>query len=661
MKNIIAGTAGHIDHGKTALVRALTGIDTDRLEEEKRRGISIDLGFAHLDLAPDLRIGFVDVPGHERFVKNMLAGVGGIDLVLLVIAADESIKPQTREHFDICRLLGIAQGVVVLTKADLVDRDTLILARLEAEDFVAGSFLEGAPIVEVSSTTGEGLDELRTRLTELAAKIPAKDSSRFFRLPIDRAFSMHGFGTVVTGTLISGSVAREQEVELHPGGRRLRVRGIQVHGQAAERALAGQRTALNLAGIEPLELARGMVLAEPGRFHATNVIDCALDLLPSAKPLKNRAPVHFHSGTAEVEAEVRLLETDAALRPDDALRPGARAFVRLVLRNPLLLAPGDRFIIRMFSPVVTIGGGVVIDITGRRYRRGDRAGQRLGVLERGTPAERVTLLVRESQYGMGAAALAAATCLGEAEIERAAGSEELVAFRQSDEHERPRGHSGLPAPPARPANDRRPVPKVLSQPLWLVDREWSRAALARVTDVLREFHRQHPLTPGMAIEEVRSREFPGAPPFLLDALVSRSGGIIAEGELLRLASHKVVLKQEEEQASASMEAAFEKAGLAVPPVSEALAKSGVDPARARTLLQILLRQGKLVKIGAELVFHRSALDGLRQRLAPYKGQRIGVPQFKELAGVSRKYAIPLLEYLDRERVTRREGDQRVVL
>ena len=623
MKNIIAGTAGHIDHGKTALVRALTGIDTDRLQEEKRRGISIDLGFAHLDLTPELRIGFVDVPGHERFVKNMLAGVGGIDLVLLVIAADESIMPQTREHFDICRLLAIRQGIVVLTKADLVDRDMLILARLEAEDFVAGSFLEGAPCVAVSSTTGEGLEELRARLTELAAAIPAKDSSRPFRLPIDRAFSMRGFGTVVTGTLVSGSVAREQEVELHPGGRRLRVRGIQVHGEAAERALAGQRTALNLAGIEPQDLARGMVLAEPGRFRATNVIDCALDLLPSAKPLKNRAPVHFHAGTAEVEAEVRLLEHS------ETLRPGARAYVRLILREPLLVAPGDRFIIRMFSPVVTIGGGVVVDITGRRYRRGDKASQRLGTLERGTPIERVALLVRESKYGLGAAELAAATGLGEAEIEQAAASDVLLVIRQPE--------------------------------LWLVDREWSSTALARVTEVVRDFHRQHPLAPGIPREQVRSREFPGAPPFLLDALVARASTLVVEGETLRLASHKVVLKQDEEQASASMEAVFEKAGLAVPPVSEALAKSGVDPARARTLLQILLRQGRLVKIGDDLVFHRSALASLRQLLAPYKGQRLAVPQFKDLAGVSRKYAIPLLEYLDRERVTRRDGDQRVVV
>jgi selenocysteine-specific elongation factor len=623
MKNIIAGTAGHIDHGKTALVKALTGIDTDRLEEEKRRGISIDLGFAHLDLSPDLRVGFVDVPGHERFVKNMLAGVGGIDLVLLVIAADESIKPQTREHFDICRLRGIAQGIVVLTKADLVDRDVLGLVRMETEDFVAGSFLEGAPIVAVSSATGEGLDELRARLTDLAAAIPAKDSSRYFRLPIDRAFSVHGFGTVVTGTLVSGSVVREQEVEIHPGGRRLRVRGIQTHGRAAVRATAGQRTALNLSGIEPQDLARGMVLTEPRRFQVTNRIDCALDLLPSAKPLKDRAPVHFHAGTAEVQAEVRLLD------PAPALPPGARAYVRLVLRQPLMLLPGDRFIVRMFSPVVTIGGGVVVDITGRRYRRGERISERLAALERGTPAERVALLVRESPYGLGAAQLVTATGLSQDEIDQAGQSSSLIAFRQPE--------------------------------LWLVDRRWAGEAIARLQKVLGDFHRQHPLAPGMAKEELRSREFPGAPPFLLDALVSRAAGVVVEGETLRLASHKIVLKQDEEQASASMEALFDKAGLTVPAVDEVIARSAIEPVRARTLLQLLLRQGKLVKIGDDLVFHRSALDNLRRRLAPYRGQRLSIPQFKDLAGVSRKYAIPLLEYLDREHITRRDGDQRLVL
>src|SRR5664280_3225803 len=373
MKNIIVGTAGHIDHGKTALVKALTGIDADRLEEEKRRGITIDLGFAHLQLTPSLRLAFVDVPGHERFVKNMLAGVGGIDLALFVVAASESIKPQTREHFDICRLLGVPRGLVALTKADLVDSDMLAVARAAVEELVAGSFLEGAPIVPVSSVTGAGLDDLRRELARVAAGVGEKNAAGYFRLPIDRVFSVKGFGTVATGTLISGSVAREQEVEVYPGGRRLRVRGVQVHGNTAARALAGQRTAVNLADIEPAGLARGDVLSEPGRFQAAQQIDCRLHLLPSAKPLKHRAPVPFHSGTAEIEAEVRLLEDTAAMRP------GTSAYVRLILRQAALLLPGDGFIIRMFSPVVTIGGGVVVDIkvdtvvdTGaRRYQKGD--------------------------------------------------------------------------------------------------------------------------------------------------------------------------------------------------------------------------------------------------------------------------------------------------
>jgi selenocysteine-specific elongation factor len=615
MRDIIVGTAGHIDHGKTALVRALTGIDTDRLEEEKRRGISIDLGFAHLELADDVRIGFVDVPGHERFVKNMLAGVGGIDLVLLAVAADESVKPQTREHFDICRLLGIPKGIVALTKADLVEQEVLGLARLEVEEFVAGSFLEGAPVLAVSSTTGEGLDELRARLLEMARATPVKDASRHFRLPIDRVFSMRGFGTVVTGTLISGSVEKEREVEAHPGGRRLRVRGIQVHGRAVERALAGQRTALNVAGADPDELARGMVLAEPGLFQPARSADCLLELLPSVKPLKNHAPVHFHAGTAEVEARVRLFGMEA-------LGPGQRAYARLVLREPLLVLPGDRFIIRMFSPAVTIGGGTVVDISGHRYRRGEDAAARLR--DFGVP-----LLVRESKYGLGLSELVARTGLMPAEIERAAKSERLVALED---------------PQFR-----------------LVDREWFQTALARIANLLEAFHRENPLLAGMQKQELRSRELAGAPPFLLNAMIEREPGIVAEGETVRLATHLVVLKQDEEQATTAIEKAFLDAALGVPAVSDVLAKSGVAVGRARSLLERLLRQGRLIRISGELVFHRAAIDGLRARLAARKGERLSVAQFKDLAGISRKYAIPLLEYLDREHVTRREGDARVVL
>ena len=361
MKSIIVGTAGHIDHGKTALVKALTGIDADRLEEEKRRGITIDLGFAHMELpgpgGETLRLGFVDVPGHERFVRNMLAGVGGIDLVLLVIAADESIKPQTREHFDILQLLGVRRGITVLTKSDAVDAETLDVVRLEVEEFLRGTFLETpkSPILAVSSRTGAGLGELKKAMADAALEAPARDSCALARLPIDRVFTMKGFGTVVTGTLVAGTIHREQELEVFPGGRRVRVRGVQVHGSTADSALAGQRTALNLAGASTEDLARGMTLAPPATFESTQRADVLLRLLSLApRHLKNRSRVHFHSHTMEAVAEIVLPDAQPVL-------PGSEAFARIRLPQAELLLPGDRFIIRQFSPVVTIGGGVVLD------------------------------------------------------------------------------------------------------------------------------------------------------------------------------------------------------------------------------------------------------------------------------------------------------------
>ena len=619
MKNIIVGTAGHIDHGKTALVKALTGIDADRLEEEKRRGITIDIGFAHLQLTPDLRLGFVDVPGHERFVKNMLAGVGGIDLVLFVVAADESIKPQTREHFDICRLLGIPRGIVVLTKADLVDKDILDLVRLEVEEFVAGSFLEGAPIVPVSSTTSAGIDDLRRELQRVSQTVVEKSAAGHFRLPIDRTFTARGFGTVITGTLISGAVSREQEVELYPTGRKLRVRGVQVYGKSADRATAGQRTAVNLADIEPAEILRGMVLSVPGRFRAIRQLDCMLDLLASAKPLKHRAPLHFHAGTAEIEAEVRLLGGATVLKP------GERAFARMVLREAALILPGDRFIIRMFSPVVTIGGGVVLDTGGVRYRRKDDAAARLSVLAGDDAAAKIALLVRESKYGMSSGDLVARTGLLEHDIETAG----FVFVRQPQ--------------------------------LWLMDRGWFDRTRQHLVETLRDFHRAHPLLPGIAKEDLRGRELGEAPPFVFDALLTEAKEVVVEGETVRLRTHKVVLKQDEEQARAAIERAFEQAGLAVPAVAEVLAKSGVEAGRARSLLQILLREKCLIRISEDLVFHHSAVESLRHLLAARKATRFNVGIFKDWTGISRKYAIPLLEYLDRERITRREGDERLIL
>ena len=619
MKNIIIGTAGHIDHGKTALVRALTGIDTDRLKEEKQRGISIDLGFAHLALGQNLRLAFIDVPGHERFIKNMLAGVGGIDLVLFVIAADESIKPQTREHFDICRLLGIRKGIVVLTKSDLVDSDLLELVRLEVDEFVRGSFLEGAPVVPVSSTTAAGLPELRAEIANIAASIHEKDASQYFRLPIDRAFSMRGFGTVITGTLVSGTVRVEQEVDLHPEGKRVRIRGIQVHGASVAQATAGQRTALNVAGVEPGELRRGMSLAEAGRFQPTHQIDCSFDLLPSAKPLKHRAPVHFHSGTAEVEAEFRRLQGA------ESLKPGTRAYVRFILSEPLLLLPGDRFIVRMFSPVITIGGGAVLDIAPPRRD----SSERLKTLETASASGKIALLTSESRYGVAMPGIVARTGMLEADVQKAVTAAPLITLQ--------------------------------SPQFWLLDSAWGTRQLEAMHETLKKFHRENPLLAGLSKEALRSKQFPGAPSWLVDALLARSKTLVVEGENVRLASHKISLKQDEEEASTKIETAFRSAGLAVPSVQEVLGKSGVESSRARTIMQLLLRDRKLVRVSDELVFHASAIQSLRELLSQRKGAKFAVPEFKDWTGISRKYAIPLLEFLDRERVTRRDGDSRVVL
>ncbi len=421
---------------------------------------------------------------------------------------------------------------------------------------------------------------------------------------------------MATGTLISGSVEKEREVEVYPAGRRLRVRGVEVHGSKAERAVAGQRTALNLADIEAADLKRGDVLSEPGVFQPVQHLDCRLELLGSAKALKHRAPVHFHSGTAEIEAEVRLFGGAATMAP------GTAAYVRVVLREPALLLPGDRFIIRMFSPVVTIGGGVVVDIGERRYRKTDDVAGRLESLG-------VGLLVREAEFGMGMAELVARTGRLPREIAAAAAQAPLVAIQQ-------------------------PQP-------WYVDRAWFQSSRDRLVRAVKEFHRANPLLPGMARQDLRSRELAGAPLFLLDALLAGAKDLVVEGETVRSRGHTLVLRQDEEEARGSIERAFEQAGLAAPAMAEVLAKSGVEPKRARSLLEILLREKQLIRVNEELVFHRTALDELRRMLALRRGTRFQVGAFKEWTGISRKYAIPLLEFLDREHVTRREGDERLVL
>jgi len=646
MKSIIVGTAGHIDHGKTALVKALTGIDADRLEEEKRRGITIDLGFAHMDLAgadgEPLSVSFVDVPGHERFVRNMLAGVGGIDLVLLVIAADESIKPQTREHFDILQLLGVQRGITVLTKSDAVDAETLDVVRLEVEEFLRGTFLDTPKsddpnfdnpdldtpksIVAVSSLTGAGLDDLKRAMVAAAAEVQPRDSHALARLPIDRVFTMKGFGTVVTGTLVAGTIHREEELEVFPSGRRVRVRGVQVHGQTADTAVAGQRTALNLAGASTEDLSRGMTLAPVDTFATTRRVDVQLRLLSSApRPLKSRTRVHFHSNTMETVAEITLHGVKQ-------LAPGSEAFARLKLPEAALLLPGDRFIIRQFSPIVTIGGGVVLDPAPVPRVPGHDVF--LKILAAGDPEP--MLKARIARRGHGGISMP-----------------RLIA-------ETGWTRSSLEARLAQTVKDGR----VLRIADLFVDAPAMVRLQQLVVSSVEGFHRKNSLVGGIPREALREQVRASAEVFkaVLDLLI-REKKIEVAGDLVRLPGHGVVMKDEEAESKKKIEDAFAGAGLKVPALHEVLAGLKVDKARAQKIVTLLLRDKVLVKVSDELVFHRTALEELRRLVAAQKAKspKMDVATFKELTGVSRKYAIPLLEYLDRERVTRRVGDAREIL
>jgi len=630
-RHIIVGTAGHIDHGKSSLVEALTGTNPDRLEEEKRRGITIDLGFAFLELG-DVSFGFVDVPGHERFVRNMLAGAGGIDIVLLVVAADESIKPQTREHFDICRLLGVPRGLVAITKSDLVDAEMLDLVKLEVEEFVRGSFLEGAPIVPVSARTGAGLDALKQELLQVAHATPAKDVKRHFRLPIDRSFATKGFGTVVTGTLISGAVKVEDEIEVYPLGKRVRVRGLHSGGKAINRAVAGQRTAVNLSGIDHTEVQRGMVLGAPGVFQPTRKLDARITLLASARPLKNRARAHFHQGSAEAIAEIILLE-------GDELAPGQSALAQLRLDSEVVVLPEDRFILRQFSPVVTIGGGVVIDARARRHRRDDLAAREfLETLETGSREDSLAALAEAMPRGLTLEEVRARTGWLESEIREVA---------------------------TKLAQGKR-LRILGEQPLTIASSEALQDCSSALREAIKNFHAANPLLPGIPKQELRGRAGNPRPELYEAALadLTKAGAITIAGGLVQRAGHAIALSPEEARAKELIEKEFERAGLTVPSVSAVLEKVPIEAARAQKILQILLREGSLVKVAEDFVFHRTAVARLRDLIVTYRkerGDRITVVAFKDVAGVSRKYAIPLLEFLDREHVTRRVGDERVIL
>ena len=665
MKSIIVGTAGHIDHGKTALVRALTGIDADRLPEEKKRGITIDIGFADLDLG-DVRVGFVDVPGHERFVKNMLAGAHGIDVVALVIAADESVMPQTREHFEICRLLEVRSGLIVLTKKDLADEDMLGLVREEVREMIAGSFLDGAPIVAVSSRTGEGLDDLKATLREVAQRVPLRSDNLITRLPIDRAFTLSGFGAVVTGTLVAGEIEETSEMELLPQTKRVRVRGLQVHGAKVKQAVAGQRTAVNLGGVETAELERGMVLAPVNRLHSTQIVDVHVQMLRDApRALRSRQRVRVHLGAAEILARVRVLSSPSpqaerglggevadgvnpSLNPSPRvgndvhqINPGESGFAQLRFEAPVVGVLGDRFVLRSYSPQRTIGGGMILDAFATRHRARDFATvrERLTKLVEGAPEQKLAAFVANAgERGLSRADLMA----------RTAWRDEVV-------------QSVIDA--ARAAGS---VVEIGGQLLSAVVLEQLKRTVA---GEVAEHHRTEPLSRGLALEVLRGRHFAHVPAELFRAVlaeVEQSGAIVVEKDIARKPEHTRAVSGADAALRDRLETVYREAALAAPSMTEAFTRAGINASaqqHGRKILQVLIDAGSLVRVDGEMFFHRDALEDLKAKLRAHaaKQKSIDVPTFKELANISRKYAIPLLEYFDRERVTRREGDRRVIL
>ena len=637
MHSLIVGTAGHIDHGKSALVRALTGTDPDRLPEEKRRGITIDLGFADLEL-DDLRIGFVDVPGHERFVKNMLAGAHGIDLLALVIAADEGVMPQTREHFDICRLLGVSNGLVVITKTDLVDEEMLALVEDDARGLIAGSFLEDAPLVSVSSRTGAGLDQLKTQLIELGKRVPPRSKDFTTRLPVDRAFSMKGFGAVVTGTLISGQIREGDELELLPAKVNVRVRGLQVHNKSVHEAQAGQRTAVNLAGIDTAQIERGMVLAPAGRLRPTQIVDVWIDVLPAAsRAVRSRSRVRFHIGATEVLGRVRVLE-------GSQIEPGNSGLAQLRLEAPVVAVHGDRFILRSYSPAETIAGGVIVDpfATKHRGRAMENALQLLRLLLHDERAAKFEAFVRAAGVrGLRLADVAAATGWT---------NEVLVVV----------------------ASEVQKTGSVAEVGGLYIARDSFAQLSAAVLAELERHHKREPLARGMLRETLREKVFTHSAPELFNGVIARlegEGKVVSEKDIVRSSSHSVGLSDQDVALSERIEQIYFNAGVEAPSLEEAMTKANVPAsqrAQARKLLQLLLDDRKLVRIQGEMFMHAKVIDDLKNKLHTYAAQHepegfIDVPAFKDLAGVSRKYAIPLLEYFDREQTTRRAGDKRLIL
>ncbi len=619
----VIGTAGHIDHGKSTLVKALTAIDPDRLEEERRRGMTIDLGFAYMDLPSGRHLGLIDVPGHQRFLKNMLAGVHGIDAVLFVVAADEGPMPQTHEHLAILDLLGVAHGVVALTKADLVDQDWLRLVIQEVHEVLQKSVLHDAPIVPVSAVTGLGLDQLKSALDdELAATAPRPDTGRP-RLAVDRAFAMSGFGTVVTGTLVGGSLKVGDELALYPAGKSLRIRGLQQHNRAVDLARPGSRTAVNLVGAERKDVARGDVLAPRHHLSPTRRFDVRLTVLNSSShPVRHRAQLLLYVGTAEVPVELVLLE-------DDALRPGSAGWAQIFSERPVVALPGDRFILRRPAPVETVAGGVIVDVDPRRHRRRDpRVIVELEGRERGDPAAALAVELGRHRIGATIAELSRRLGMDAALVERLGGqlAEAGTALRFDG--------------------------------AFFARQAWDQLG-DRVHSALEDYHEAHPLRAGMPREELRTRV--GLPSSLFAEAVARmvDDGLVADraGELA-LPGHHARLSTDQQLAIEGLMRELEAAAFSPPPLPELAGRYHLTPA----MVQYLVAEGRIVRVNDDTIFAAGAYQEAVARLTAHLRQegKVTVAQARDLLGSSRRYVLPLLEWLDAQKVTRRVGDDRIL-
>jgi len=631
MSRLVLGTAGHIDHGKTSLIKLLTGYDCDRLPEEKARGITIELGFTHLELPSGTTIGIVDVPGHERFIKTMVAGAGGIDFVMLIVAADEAVMPQTREHFAICRLLNLRHGLVALTKIDMVDEELIELAREDVAQLVRGSFLEGAPVVPVSSVTGAGREALVQAIEQVAAQIPSRPDSGILRLPVDRVFTMRGFGTVVTGTCIGGRVAVGDEIEILPTELRAKVRGLQVHGQPVEVAYAGQRTAVNLQGIELEQAPRGSVLATPGMLSPTYMIDVELTLESDApRPLKRRSLVRLYSFTREALGFAVPLSVEQ-------IEPGQSAKAQLRLQSPIIVLPGDRVVLRSYSPMMTIGGGVVLNSHPYKHRAPyTEALADLALLHGGDLLQKMTVHYRQAgRRGLELARLG--PLLGVAGKSLREAYQTMLSKRQ--------------------------IVRLDSDVDLAIDAGVLAEIKKELIDALALFHQNQPAEPGLNRAELANRFAKGSSIKVINKVLSllvNDGQVALDGSVARLAGHQAVAGDELQQVREKILEAVRRAGFAAPTYKELQEAAGTDsPDQA---LSMLVREGRLMRIGGILYYDPAVLAEIERLLVGYleKNGEIDAQGLKNLLNISRKWTIPLGEHFDAARLTLRVGDKRVL-